>query len=182
MFRFSFNGIFFIKNQSFGYGKLGSLESTRLCWPSAYCRFNETIWVASTTPCVLHLCCINRILFSRAPNMEQPWHAFALSSHIMHTHNRACTNTHWHTSLGTDIYKHCFVARYTEAFIQSELDYTSCASYRGEKGIAKSNVHGFLRRKKRARQLRKIWGQERRNTPIKLIDYMNKIITLTKSK
>lgn len=47
-------------------------------------------------------------------------------------------------------------SRYTEAFIQSELDYTSCASYRGEKGIAKSDVHGFLRRKKRARQLTKI--------------------------
>ncbi|EZA54877.1 hypothetical protein X777_05380 [Ooceraea biroi] len=27
----------------------------RLCWRGAHCRFNETIWVASTTPCAMSL-------------------------------------------------------------------------------------------------------------------------------
>lgn len=62
-----------------------------LCWRSAYWRFNETIWVASTTPCAPRLCCINRALFLRAPSVDQPWHAFAAT----YTRTFAyATNTH----------------------------------------------------------------------------------------
>lgn len=70
---------------------------SRLCRPSVYCRFNETIWVASTAqPRVLRLCCTNRALFLRAPNVGRLRYACVLSHHA---HARTYTryirsNTH----------------------------------------------------------------------------------------
>lgn len=103
--------------------------------------------------------------------MGRPWHVLSLFTRTR-THARTYVRAYIyrlfrvliHTtyvlvrvSFGADIYKHCRRARYTEAFIQPELEYVSCATYRRVVGACEIGRAAISREQKvRTRQLAKI--------------------------
>jgi hypothetical protein len=150
------SGALLIKKQSFGNSgnsrasppaALPATPRSVFVWQRARarararCRSDETIWLASTTPCALSsLLYQNRTPFPLASPQTWGGPGTALSySTRTHARMRASARTvHWHTSLGADIYKHCVAARLHRGFHSSRARSLSRAraraSYRGNRG------------------------------------------------
>lgn len=84
------NSVLFIKNRSFG-DRENSVPSGPRVFVGQACIADLTKQFGSLRqPRVLRLCCTNRTLFLRAPNMGRLWHTCVLSRH---THARTHVRT-----------------------------------------------------------------------------------------